>query len=317
MKHKLLIVVPCYNEEEVLPSTIPCLREVVASMVEKQLISADSGIVFIDDGSLDKTWEILKDAAEKPGVTGIHLAGNVGHQNALMAGLEYAKDHCDLCVSIDADLQDDVAAIEEMVQKYLDGADIVFGVRNDRTSDTTFKRVTAQGFYKFMHALGVNTVYNHADFRLMSRAALEALSEYRESHLFLRGIIADMGFQTDVVYYARKERMAGKSKYPLKKMLSFAWNGITSFSAKPISVLMFFGLFVSFCAVAAFVYSLISRFMGNVISGWTSLMISVWFLGGIQVFSIGLIGQYIGKTYMESKHRPRYHIKEIVSKDKE
>ena len=315
MEHKLLIVVPCYNEEEVLPSTIPCLMEVVRSMVEKQMISDKSGIVFVDDGSRDKTWEILKNAAEKPGVTAIHLAGNVGHQNALMAGLEYAKDHCDVSISIDADLQDDVAAIEEMVQKYLDGADIVFGVRNDRTSDTAFKRITAQGFYKFMNVLGVNTVYNHADFRLMNRAALEALSTYRESNLFLRGIIADMGFRTDIVTYARKERMAGESKYPLKKMLSFAWNGITSFSAKPISALMFFGFFVSLCAVAAFVYSLISRFMGNVISGWTSLIISVWFLGGIQVFSIGLIGQYIGKTYMESKHRPRYHIKEIASKD--
>lgn len=313
MKNTLYIVVPCYNEEEVLPITIPQFVKITNDLIEESMISSDSKIVFVNDGSKDATWKIIKEAASaNPCVTGINLAGNVGHQNALMAGLEYAKEHCDMCISIDADLQDDVSTIKTMVEKYRDGADIVFGVRSDRTSDTFFKRFTAQSFYKLMSAMGVKSIYNHADYRLMSRQSLEALSEYNETNLFLRGIVAQMGFNTDVVYYSRKERMAGESKYPLKKMLSFAWNGITSFSIKPITVLMTLGCVIIACSVIAFIYSLLSYMMGNVIPGWTSLIISIWFIGGVQLFAIGMIGQYIGKTYMESKQRPRYYIKEII-----
>lgn len=312
MRDKLYIVVPCYNEEEVLPLTIPKLVEMIESMVAENLVSKDSKIIFVNDGSRDKTWEIIEKAVcQISYIIGINLAGNVGHQNALVAGLEYAKEHCDMCISIDADLQDDISAIKSMVEKYHSGADIVFGVRSDRKSDTFFKRFTAQSFYKLMSALGVKSIYNHADYRLMSRESLEALSEYRESNLFLRGIIAQMGFVTDAVYYSRKERAAGESKYPIKKMLSFAWNGITSFSIKPINALMALGCIIILGCLVAFGYSLISYAKGNVIPGWTSLIISIWFLGGVQLFSIGMIGQYIGKTYIESKQRPRYHIKEI------
>ena len=313
---KLYIVVPCYKEEEILPITIPEFVRILNEMINDNKISKDSKIVFVNDGSKDKTWPIIQDAAsENNCIIGINLAGNVGHQNALMAGLEYAKEHCDMCISIDADLQDDVNTIKEMVEKYQNGADIVFGVRSDRQSDTFFKRFTAQSFYKMMHKMGVKSVYNHADYRLMSRESLMALSQYGESHLFLRGIVAQMGFNTDVVYYSRKERVAGESKYPLKKMLSFAWNGITSFSVKPISVLMTLGIVIIFCSIAAFIYSLVSYLFGSVIPGWTSLIISIWFLGGVQLFAIGMIGQYIGKTYIESKKRPRYYIKEISGED--
>jgi len=312
MNDKLYIVVPCYNEEEVLPLTIPNLVEMTKSMAEENLISEDSKIIFVNDGSRDKTWEIIEKAvSESPYIVGINLAGNVGHQNALVAGLEYAAERCDMCISIDADLQDDTDAIKSMVEKYHEGADIVFGVRSDRKSDTFFKRFTAHCFYKFMNILGVKSVYNHADYRLMSKQSLKALSGYKETNLFLRGIIAQMGFVTDTVYYSRKERAAGKSKYPFRKMLSFAWNGITSFSIKPISALMALGFIIILGCIVALGYSLISYARGNVIPGWTSLMISIWFLGGVQLFSIGMIGQYIGKTYLESKRRPRYHIKEI------
>ena len=316
MSNALNIVVPCYNEEAILPITIPQFEATMKSLIEEGLVDDNSRIVFINDGSKDKTWEIIKNAASMDyHIVGINLAGNVGHQNALMAGLEYAKEHCDMCISIDADLQDDINTIKSMVEKYHSGADIVFGVRNDRSSDTFFKRFTAQSFYKLMNAMGVKSIYNHADYRLMNKKTREALMQYQESNLFLRGIIAQMGFSTDVVYYSRKERLAGESKYPLKKMLSFAWNGITSFSIKPINVLMGLGCVITFCSVIAFVYSLISYFLGNVIQGWTSLIISIWFLGGIQLFAIGMIGQYIGKTYIESKNRPRYYIKEIANSE--
>ncbi len=313
----LYMVIPCYNEEEVLPITIPQFVTMLESLKRENLVNSQSKLVFVNDGSKDKTWEIIKNASlANSCVVGINLAGNVGHQNALVAGMDYAKEHCDMCVSIDADLQDDIHAVKNMVEKYHSGADVVFGVRSDRTSDTFFKRFTAQSFYKLMNTMGVKSIYNHADYRLMSKRSLEALLQYRESNLFLRGIVAQLGFTTDVVYYARKERLAGESKYPLKKMLSFAWNGITSFTIKPISILMAVGCLITVCSLIAFVYSLISYFMGTVIPGWTSLIISIWFLGGVQLFSIGMIGQYIGKTYMESKQRPRYHIKEITSNEK-
>lgn len=314
----LYIVVPCYNEEEVLPITIPEFVRILKEMMDAGSISGESKVVFVNDGSRDGTWSIIEaEALSKDCVVGINLAGNVGHQNALMAGLDYAKDYCDMSISIDADLQDDINTIKEMVEKYRNGADIVYGVRSDRQSDTFFKRFTAQSFYKVMHNMGVKSVYNHADYRLMSKRALEALSQYHESHLFLRGIVAQMGFTTDVVYYSRKERVAGESKYPLKKMISFAWNGITSFSIKPINVLLTLGIIIIFCSVAAFVYSLVSYLFGNVIPGWTSLMISIWFLGGIQLFAIGMIGQYVGKTYIEAKQRPRYCIERITGNEKD
>ncbi len=310
---KLLIVVPCYNEEEVLPLTIPALTETVNSLIHNRLISEDSGVLFVNDGSRDATWQLIKQAAEaNPQIRGINLAGNVGHQNALLAGLEYAMEICDVTVSIDADLQDDTTVIQQMVEKHLAGADIVFGVRNDRKSDTLFKRATAQGFYRIMNKIGAKTVYNHADFRLMSSKALRALSRYGERNIFLRGIVSNMGFATDTVYYSRKERAAGESKYPLKKMLSFALDGITSFSIRPIMLVTALGFAIILCAIAAFIYTIGSYLAGRTIPGWSSLMVSVWFLGGVQLFCIGLVGQYVGKTYIESKHRPRYFIDEII-----
>lgn len=313
---KLLIVVPCYNEEAVLPMTIPSLTDVINNLVQQKLISGDSGVVYVNDGSQDATWQIIKEAAKaNSAVHGVNLAGNVGHQNALLAGLEYAMDKCDVTVSIDADLQDDVNVIYEMVQKYLNGADIVFGVRDNRDTDTGFKRMTAQIFYKLMNFIGAKTVYNHADFRLMSSRSVKALSQYGERNLFLRGIVSNMGFATDTVYYSRKERLAGDSKYPLKKMLAFALDGITSFSIRPITFVTGVGFAIILCAIAAFIYTIASHLAGRTIAGWSSLMISIWFLGGVQLFSIGLVGQYVGKTYIESKQRPRYFIAETTDEN--
>ena len=276
----------------------------------------NSKILFVDDGSKDETWKIIRCAHnENDYVEGLKLSKNVGHQNALLAGLFTAKDICDVTVSIDADLQDDISVIEEMIDKYTDGAQLVLGVRNDRKTDTLFKRFTAQTFYKIMNVLGVKTVYNHADFRLMGKVALEALSQYKERNVFLRGIITKIGYKTEIVYYSRKEREAGESKYPLKKMISFAWDGITSFSTKPISLILGIGIFTMFLAFLAFVYMLISYVNDRVVSGWSSILVSIWFLGGLQMFSIGLIGQYIGKTYIESKQRPHYHVEEFLTNE--
>lgn len=306
---RLAIVVPCYNEEEMLPITIKTLSELISSLIQKDKISSDSFVVFIDDGSKDKTWNTIETECQNNSfIKGIKLAGNVGHQNALLAGLISTGKHADILISIDADLQDDISVIEEMVDKYHEGADIVYGVRNDRSNDGFFKRVTAQGFYKLMGMMGVKTVYNHADFRLMSKRAVEQLSLYKESNLFLRGIVPQIGYKTECVYYERKERMAGESKYPLKKMLELAFNGISSFSAKPITLITGLGVFIVICCILAMVYALVSYITGSVVPGWTSLMISIWFLGGVQLLSIGLIGQYISKIYMEVKHRPRYNI---------
>lgn len=316
---KLGIVVPCYNEEEVLEIASKALREVLTDLISKQKIAEDSFILFVNDGSKDRTWELIEEEHKKypVSVLGLKLAGNVGHQFALTAGLITAKDMCDVTVSIDADLQDDVNVIEEMIDKFHAGNDIVYGVRKERKTDTFFKRVTAQGFYKVMSLMGVKTIYNHADFRLMSRRAVEQFSKYKETNLFLRGMMPLIGYQTDCVYYDRLERVAGESKYPLKKMLALAFNGISSFSVKPITMVTVLGVFILIASLCAAVYALISYFMGHVVPGWTSLILSIWFLGGVQLLSIGLVGQYIGKIYMEVKQRPRYNIEKVLDGSEE
>ena len=313
---RLALVVPCYNEEAVMKISSEALRGVLQDLIEKQKIAADSFVLFVDDGSKDKTWELIEEEHRlHSNVKGLKLAGNVGHQFALTAGLITAKDHSDVTVSIDADLQDDVNVIEEMIDKFHAGNDIVYGVRNDRSSDSFFKRFTAQGFYKMMAVMGVKTVYNHADFRRMSKRALEQFAKYRESNLFLRGMMPLIGYQTDCVYYERKERVAGESKYPLKKMLALAFNGISSFSVKPISLITALGVIIICMCFLAAVYALWSYFTGHVTAGWTSLILSIWFLGGVQLVSIGLIGQYIGKIYIEVKQRPRYNIETFLNEE--
>lgn len=310
---RLALVVPCYNEEAVIKISSEALRGVLKDLIEKQKIAQDSFVLFVDDGSKDRTWELIEEEHRLYGnVKGLKLAGNVGHQFALTAGLLTAKDCSDVTVSIDADLQDDVTVIEEMVDKFHAGNDIVYGVRKDRSSDTFFKRFTAQSFYKLMAMMGVKTVYNHADFRLMSRRAVEQFSKYKETNLFLRGMMPLIGYRTDCVYYERKERVAGESKYPLKKMLALAFNGISSFSVKPISLITTLGIAIIVLSFFAAVYALVSYFTGRVTAGWTSLILSIWFLGGVQLVSIGLIGQYIGKIYIEVKQRPRYNIETFL-----
>ena len=304
---RLAIVVPCYNEEEMLPLTTKELTGVLSDLITKQKIAPDSYILYVDDGSKDSTWELIrKFHGEEKKVFGLKLAGNVGHQNALTAGMLNAMEHADIMISIDADLQDDTAVMEEMVDKFHEGKDIVYGVRNDRKKDSFFKRTTAQMFYKVMAAFGVKTVYNHADYRLMSKRALQEFSKYQEINLYLRGVMPLIGYETDCVYYERKERVAGESKYPLKKMLALAWNGITSFSVKPIDFITALGGFLIFLCVIAAVYALVSYCNGHTVPGWTSLILSIWFLGGMQLVAIGMIGQYIGKIYIEVKHRPRW-----------
>lgn len=312
---KLGIVVPCYNEEEMLKIASEALRGVLDDLIGKGKIARDSFILFVNDGSRDRTWELIEEehAAYPARVLGVKLAGNVGHQFALTAGLITAKDMCDVTVSIDADLQDDVAVIEEMIDKFHGGCDVVYGVRKERKTDTFFKRTTAQAFYKIMHLMGVKTVYNHADFRLMSKRAVEEFSKYRETNLFLRGMMPLLGYQTDSVYYDRKERVAGESKYPLKKMLALAFNGISSFSVKPISLIMGMGLFIVAASFLALIYALISFCTGHVVPGWTSLILSIWFLGGLQLLAIGMVGLYIGKIYIEVKQRPRYNIEKVLT----
>ena len=311
---RLAIVVPCYNEEEMLPLTTKELTGVLSDLITKQKIAPDSYILYVDDGSKDSTWELIrKFHEEEKKVFGLKLAGNVGHQNALTAGMLNAMEHADIMISIDADLQDDTAVMEEMVDKFHEGKDIVYGVRNDRKKDSFFKRTTAQMFYKVMAAFGVKTVYNHADYRLMSKRALQEFSKYQEINLYLRGVMPLIGYETDCVYYERKERVAGESKYPLKKMLALAWNGITSFSVKPIDFITALGGFLIFLCVIAAVYALVSYCNGHTVPGWTSLILSIWFLGGMQLVAIGMIGQYIGKIYIEVKHRPRYNVETYLN----
>lgn len=309
----LYIVVPCYNESEVFPITAPQLTELVKKMIHDGKISDKSRILYVNDGSRDNTWKLIEaEYKSNKYASGLKLAGNVGHQNALFAGLMAAKDKCDITVSIDADLQDDIQAIVEMVDKYYEGCDIVYGVRSARDTDSFFKRTTAQGFYRVMKSMGVKTVYNHADFRLMSSRAVAQLENFEERNMFLRGIVPLIGYKTDCVYYERKERPAGESKYPLKKMLSFAFDGITSFSVKPISLISTLGVIIIIICIIAAIYSLIAYFIGNTVPGWTSLMLSIWFIGGVQLLSIGLIGQYIGKIYVESKRRPKYNVEILL-----
>lgn len=315
---RLAIVVPCYNEEEMLPLTTKELTGVLSDLITKQKIAPDSYILYVDDGSKDSTWELIRKFHEdEKKVFGLKLAGNVGHQNALTAGMLNAMEHADIMISIDADLQDDTAVMEEMVDKFHEGKDIVYGVRNDRKKDSFFKRTTAQMFYKVMAAFGVKTVYNHADYRLMSKRALQEFSKYQEINLYLRGVMPLIGYETDCVYYERKERVAGESKYPLKKMLALAWNGITSFSVKPIDFITALGGFLIFLCVIAAVYALVSYCNGHTVPGWTSLILSIWFLGGMQLVAIGMIGQYIGKIYIEVKHRPRYNVETYLNHDNE
>lgn len=311
---RLAIVVPCYNEEEVFPETAKRLTQVLKDLIQKGKIAEDSFSLFVNDGSKDRTWALIEQEYHRnPYACGIKLAGNVGHQNALLAGLLSAKEMADITISIDADLQDDVNVIEEMVDKYHEGYDIVYGVRSERKTDTAFKKFTAQGFYKLMHAMGAKSVYNHADFRLMSKRAVEGLAEFKERNLFLRGLVPLIGYNTTSVYYKRSERFAGESKYPLKKMLSFAFDGITSLSIRPITLISILGLFIIFCSIGAGIYTVVSLCVGVAVPGWASIMLSIWFLGGVQLLSIGLIGQYIGKVYLEVKERPRYRIETILT----
>lgn len=305
----LTIVVPCYNEEEVLHETTRQLSEVMSQLIKENLITDRSKILYVDDGSQDQTWAIIEELNEvHPLVTGLKLAHNVGHQKALLAGLEIAGKNSDCVISIDADLQDDISVIKEFILKFHEGYEIVYGVRKGRETDTFFKRATAQGFYRFMQKMGVNVVYNHADYRLMSKRALEELSRYKEQNLFLRGIVSLIGLKTTEVYYDRKERFAGESKYPLKKMLSFAFDGITSFSVAPIRFITLIGFLSFLISSCVGIYALVIKFMGHANSGWTSLMVSIWFLGGLLLMSVGLIGEYIGKIYEETKGRPRFAI---------
>ena len=311
----LIIVLPCFNEEEVLPETTRQLTALFMEMIQGGVISDASRILYVNDGSHDRTWDLIsRYHEENPFVCGVNLAGNVGHQYALMAGLETAKDVGDLIVSIDADLQDDIQAIPEMVQKHIGGADIVYGVRQERRTDSWFKRTTAQAFYKMMSRMGVNIVYNHADFRLMSKRAVEQLCHYRERNLFLRGIVPQIGYQTDCVYYNRSERIAGESKYPLKKMVNLAIEGITSFSVKPVRALFWAGMVFLLIALGILTYVLIALMTGKAVSRWSSLMLSIWFIGGCILLGLGIIGEYIGKIYLEVKDRPRYNIESTLLK---
>ena len=315
---RLFCVIPCYNEQEVLPTTSSLLRDKLHKLIEQNKISADSRIVFVNDGSADSTWDIIKALHQEDEIfQGINLSKNMGHQNALLAGLMTAKDLCDAAISLDADLQDDINAIDEMIDKFNAGCDVVYGVRSARTTDTFFKRTTAEGFYKLMDYLGAKTVYNHADYRLMSRRALLGLAEFGEVNLFLRGIVPMVGYKSDVVYYERAERFAGESKYPLKKMLSFAIQGITSLSTKPIKMITGLGFFIFIVSIAVLIYSLVRYFTGNTIQGWTTTVISVWAIGGLIMISLGVIGEYIGKIYLETKNRPRFIIESYLGDEKD
>lgn len=314
MKNSILsIVVPCYNEQEVLPQTNERLRALLDGMMRDNLVAEGSYILYVDDGSADRTWELIAGyAAGDIHVRGLKLVGNVGHQNALMAGLDTARADADVTVSIDADLQDDINVIPEMVKKFDAGNDVVYGVRRDRKTDSFFKRYTAQGFYKFMARMGVKSVYNHADCRLMSRRAVDTLCMYEERNLFLRGLVPLMGYKSDSVYYDRLERKAGESKYPMSKMLSFAIDGITSFSVRPLRLIFFLGVLFLLISFGILVYVIMALCQGRGVQGWASLMLSIWFVGGCLLVCLSVIAAYIGRIYTESKHRPRYHIEQYM-----
>ncbi len=315
MNDILYLVVPCYNEEPVLPETVRELTKKLNSMIQSGLVSPESRMVFVNDGSKDRTWELIEEYHEaNPLVSGIKLSRNRGHQFAVLAGLMTVKEHCDMAITLDADLQDDIDVLDEFVRKYKEEeCEIVYGVRNSRETDTFFKRFTAESFYRLMSGMGVDIVFNHADYRLMSRKALDALAEYKEVNLFLRGVVPLIGYKTGTVEYARKERAAGESKYPLKKMLSFAMDGITSFSIKPIRMITMLGVLAFIASIVMAVYTVVGFFMGTTVSGWASIIISIWGFGGLILIALGMIGEYIGKIYMETKARPRYLVEKFLN----
>ena len=310
----LYLVIPCYNEEEVLADTAGKLDKKMKELMAEGLIDVKSRIIFVNDGSMDLTWKIIEDLHNKDTLFGgINLTRNRGHQNALLAGLMTVKDDADIVISLDADLQDDINVFEEMLRKNNEGYDVVYGVRNDRKKDSFFKRHTAQMFYKLTNKIGGDLIYNHADFRLMSRRALEGLAQFEEVNLFLRGIVPLIGYPSTIVEYERKERLAGKSKYPLKKMMSFAIEGITSLSIKPMKFVTGMGIFVFLVSIAMMIYAFVSYFTGRVVAGWTSILISVWAIGGMVLLGLGIVGSYIGKIYLETKKRPRYIVEKYIN----
>lgn len=318
MEPVLYIVIPCYNEEEVLPVTAPLFLHKLQSLAEKGTISEKSRVLFVNDGSRDKTWQIISGLAKQDShFCGICLSRNQGHQKALLAGLHEAMEHCDVSISIDCDGQDDIDAMDRMLAEYEKGAEVVYGVRSSRKTDSFFKRTTAQGFYKLMTRLGADVVYNHADYRLMSAKALRALSEFREVNIFLRGMVPLVGFHSTSVFYERNERLAGKSHYPLRKMLSLAFDGITSLSTKPIRIITLMGFGVAAVSLVGILWSVVEMILGNTVAGWASTVSLICFIGGIQLISLGVIGEYIGKIYLETKKRPRFIISERTDDDTE
>ena len=313
MSDILYIVVPCYNEEAVLPETQKELGNKLSDMISTGAISEESRIVFVDDGSKDRTWELIeKYHSENSKFGGVKLAHNRGHQFAVLAGLMTVKDMCDMAITMDADLQDDIDVVDKFVEKYKEGCEVVYGVRNSRATDTFFKKTTAEGFYKIMQAMGVDIVFNHADYRLMSKTVLDALSEYKEVNLFLRGIVPLIGYKSDIVEYARKERFAGESKYPLKKMLAFAIDGITSFSIKPIRMITTLGVGALGVSALMILWFIIGAVRGNTVSGWATIVVSIWLFGGLILLGLGVVGEYIGKIYMEAKGRPRFRVEKFL-----
>lgn len=314
----LYVVIPCYNEEAVLRETANRLMDKMGNLIESGKISDESRVIFVNDGSKDATWNIIEELhAASRLFGGINLSCNRGHQNALLAGLMTVKEHADMVISMDADLQDDINAMDEMIDKYLNGIDVVYGVRSSREKDSFFKKATAEGFYKIMKFLGADTVFNHADYRLMSKRAIEGLAQFKEVNLFLRGLVPLVGFPSDFVYYERGERFAGESKYPLKKMIAFAIEGITSLSIKPIRLITMLGFFIFIVSIVMLIYSLARHFMGATIVGWTTLMVSVWAIGGLILLSLGVVGEYIGKIYLETKGRPRFIVESFLNDTEE
>ncbi len=318
MKSKILyIVVPCYKEEEVLPETSKRLKSKLEALIEQKKIDSDSKIMFVNDGSTDNTWKIIQELHNSDkSYSGVNLSRNRGHQNALLAGMTVAVEYADMIISLDADLQDDINAIDAMVDNYLNGYDVVYGVRSSRKTDTFFKRFTAEAFYKLMKGLGVDIVFNHADYRLMSKRAVQGLLQFKEVNVFLRGIVPQVGYPWTTVEYERAERFAGESKYPLKKMLAFAFDGITSFSIKPIRLITSLGVGISVVSIILLIWTIVTKILGGTVAGWSSLMVSIWFIGGVQLLCLGVVGEYIGKIYAETKHRPLFIIENILNEKK-
>lgn len=313
---RLYLVIPCYNEEEVLPETSKRLKEKMQGLIEKEKITDTSRVVFVDDGSKDQTWQLIEKLHQAdPLFSGVKLSRNRGHQNALLAGLHSVRGKADAVISMDADLQDDINAIDGFLEKYQEGCEVVYGVRSSRKKDTFFKKFTAEGFYHIMKFMGAEVVFNHADYRLLSNRALEGLFEFKEVNLFLRGIVPMVGYKSGEVYYERNERFAGESKYPLKKMLAFAFEGITSLSVKPIRFFIGLGILMFGVSILMLIYFLVQHFLGHTVSGWTSLIVSIWGIGGLQMLSIGVIGEYIGKVYLETKERPRFIVEEFLHEE--